>query len=111
MTRLALSVLTTMALVLATASIAVAHTGHDHKILGTVTMAATDHVMVKDKDAKNATVYLDRDTKVVREKKAASVSDIKTGMRVAITAVTVTEKGAEKMIAKTIELGSAPAAR
>ena len=28
---------------------ALAHPGHDHKILGTVTMAAADHVMVKDK--------------------------------------------------------------
>jgi hypothetical protein len=32
---------------------ALAHPGHDHKILGTVTMAAADHVMVKDKAGKD----------------------------------------------------------
>ena len=25
-----------------------AHEGHDHKVMGTVTMAAADHVMLKD---------------------------------------------------------------
>ncbi len=35
-----------------------AHEGHDHKVLGTVTMAAADHVMLKDKDNKDVTVYL-----------------------------------------------------
>jgi hypothetical protein len=31
-----------------------AHEGHDHKVLGTVTMAAADHVMLKDKDNKDS---------------------------------------------------------
>ena len=29
-----------------------AHPGHEHKVMGTVTMAAADHVMLKDKDGK-----------------------------------------------------------
>lgn len=86
---------------------AFAHEGHKHKILGTVTMAASDHVMLKDKDGKDVTVHIAKDTKVLQTKKAMKVEDIKTGMRVVITAVT--EK--EKMIAKTIELGAAPATK
>ncbi len=90
---------------------AMAHTGHDHKVMGTVTMAAADHVMLKDTDGKNVTVYLKADTKVVREKVAGKVADIKTNMRVVITTVTETDKGKEKMVAKTIELGAIVPAR
>lgn len=86
-----------------------AHPGHDHKVLGTVTMAAADHVMVKDKAGKEVTVYITADTKVVQAKKAMKVEDIKSGMRVVVTAVTVKEKDAEKLVAKTIELGAAAA--
>lgn len=83
-----------------------AHEGHDHKVLGTVTMAAADHVMLKDKDNKDVTVYLTRETKVVKEKKPMSIEDIKTNMRVVITARTVKENGAQKMVARQIELGA-----
>ena len=40
------------------------HEGHDHKVLGTVTMAAADHVMVKDRDGKDVTVLVTKATKV-----------------------------------------------
>ena len=52
---------------------AMAHEGHDHKVLGTVTMAAADHVMLKDKDNKDVTVYLTRETKVLKDKKPMKV--------------------------------------
>ena len=84
-----------------------AHEGHKHKVLGTVTMAASDHVMIKDKDGKDVTVHITKDTKVLKDKKAMTVDDIKTGMRVVIAAVT--EK--EKMVATTIELGAVPATK
>lgn len=91
---------------------ALAHEGHLHKVLGTVTMAASDHVMLKDKADKDVAVQLNAETKVTRDKKPAKVEDIKAGMRVVIGAVTVKEKsGAEKMIAKTIELGPAPSGK
>lgn len=92
-------------LAVAGASPARAHEGHAHKVLGTVTMAASDHVMVKDKDGKDVTVLITKATKVLRDKKAMKVDDIKAGMRVVVTAVT--EK--EKLVATTIELGAAPA--
>jgi hypothetical protein len=106
--RLALS-LTVAALVGFGASrAALAHPGHDHKVLGTVTMAAADHVMVKDKAGKDVTVYINADTKVVMSKKPAKVDDIKAGMRIVVTAVTVKEKDVEKLVAKNIELGPPP---
>jgi hypothetical protein len=62
--------------------VAIAHPGHEHKIMGTVTMAASDHVMLKDKDGKDATVGINKDTKFLRAKKAMKVSDVKVGMRI-----------------------------
>lgn len=90
---------------------ALAHEGHDHKVLGTVTMAAADHVMLKDKDNKDVTVYLTRETKVLKDKKPMKVEDIKTGLRVVIAATTVKENGVEKMVAKQVELGAAQSTR
>ena len=86
-----------------------AHPGHEHKIMGTVTMAAPDHVMLKDKDGKDATVSINKDTKFVRAKKAMKVSDVKVGMRIVITAVT--DGDDDKLIAKAIELGPDPATK
>jgi hypothetical protein len=88
-----------------------AHPGHDHKILGTVTMAAADHVMLKDKDNKDVTVHIDADTRVLQAKKPMKVEDIKAGMRIVVTAVTVKDKSAEKLVAKTIELGPPPTSK
>ena len=105
--RIGVALLVLFMLAVAERPLAFAHEGHPHKVLGTVTMAASDHVMLKDKDGKDVTVYITKDTKVLRTKKAMKVDDIKTGMRVVITAVT--EK--EKMVATTIELGAAPATK
>jgi hypothetical protein len=41
-----------------------AHEGHEHKVMGTVTMAAVDHVMLKDKNGKDLTIKVTKDTKV-----------------------------------------------
>ena len=83
-----------------------AHEGHEHKVMGTVTMAAVDHVMLKDKDGKNVTVKVTKDTKV-RAKPTITPEEIKAGTRVVITAV----EGKDKtMTATTIEVGVAAAA-
>ena len=86
-----------------------AHPGHDQKVLGTVTMVAADHVMVKTPDGKDATIQINKDTKFLRLKKAMKASDIKVGMRIVIAAVT--EEDDDKLIAKSIELGRAPATK
>jgi hypothetical protein len=83
-----------------------AHDGHDHKVMGTVTMAAADHVMVKDKEGKEVTVQVTKATKV-KSKPPMKVEDIKVGTRVVITASMEKDKSLK---AKTIEVGVAPAA-
>jgi hypothetical protein len=82
-----------------------AHEGHEYKVMGTVTMAGADHVMLKDKDGKDVTVKVTKDTKV-RAKPPLKVEEIKAGTRVVITAV----EGKDKTVtAKRIEVGAAPA--
>ena len=109
--RFALSLALTVIACVGSGTAALAHPGHDHKVLGTVTMAAADHVMVKDKAGNDVTVHINADTKVVMAKKPMKVDDVKTGMRVVITAVTVKENDAEKLIATSIELGAAPTSK
>ena len=82
-----------------------AHEGHEYKVMGTVTMAAADHVMLKDKDGKEVMVKVTKETKV-KAKPAIKVDEIKVGTRVVIT--TVEEKD-KSMTAKNIEVGVAPA--
>jgi len=83
-----------------------AHGGHEHKVMGTVTMAAADRVMLKDRDGKDVMVKVTKDTKV-KAKPAVTVEEIKVGSRVVITGV---EEKDKSMTAKTIEVGAAPAA-
>ena len=92
-------------LTLVSGSRLVAHEGHDHKVMGTVTMAATDHLMLKDKDGKDVTVQVVKATKV-KAKPAVKVEDLKPGTRVVITASM--DKN-NRMTAKTIEVGVAAA--
>jgi hypothetical protein len=81
---------------------ALAHPGHVHKILGTVTMAAADHVMLKDRSGKDVTVKVTKDTKV-RSKPALKVEQIKAGTRVVVTA---TEEKDKSFTATTIDVGA-----
>ena len=78
-----------------------AHERHEHKILGTVTMAAADHVMLKDKNGKDVTVKVTKDTKV-KAKPAVKVEAIKLGTRVVVTAIEAKDK---TLTAKLIEVG------
>ena len=89
-----------------TSNAVLAHEGHDYKIMGTVTMAAADHVMLNDKDGKDVTVKVTKDTKV-KSKPALKVEEIKAGTRVVITASQAKDKS---FTAKTIEVGVATAA-
>ena len=83
-----------------------AHEGHEHKVMGTVTMAMADHIMLKDKDGKDVTIKVTKDTKV-KAKPALKVDEIKAGTRVVVTAV---EEKDKSMRAKSIEVGAGPAA-
>ena len=82
-------------------SSALAHEGHDHKVLGTVTMAAADHVMLKDREGKDVTVMVGKATRV-KSTPAMKVEELKVGTRIAITATMDKNK---VLTAKTIEVG------
>ena len=58
---------------------------HEHKVMGTVTMAATDHLMIKTTVGKEATVKIVAETKVTRGKETVKPESIKEGTRVVIT--------------------------
>lgn len=103
MKRLFATVLALAVLVLGSSARLLAHEGHEHKVMGTVTMAAADHVMLKDKDGKDVMVKVTKDTKV-KAKPAVKVEDIKVGSRIVVTAV---EEKDKSMTAKSIEVGAA----
>ena len=104
--RATISLVALFTLTLVSGSVMRAHDGHDHKIMGTITMTAADHVMVKDKDGKEVTVQVTKETKV-KSKPAMKVEDIKVGTRVVVTATMEKDKSLK---AKTIEVGVAPSA-
>jgi hypothetical protein len=84
-----------------------AHEGHDHTIMGTVTMAAADHVMLEDRDGREVTVKVTKKTKV-KSNPAMKVEEIQPGTRVVITAAQAKDKS---WTAKTIEVGVATGER
>lgn len=91
-------------LALLTGAPLLAHEGHPHKMMGTVTMAAPDHLMMKTTDGKDATIQITRETKIVKGKEAKTVEDLTAGVRVVVTAVTVKKV----TTAKTIQIGAVP---
>lgn len=99
--RLTMALIALFTLSVAASAVVRAHEGHNHKIMGTVTMAAADHVMLKDKDGKDVTVKVTKDTKV-KSKPAMKVEDIKAGTRVVVTATQAKDKS---FTAKAIEVG------
>jgi hypothetical protein len=80
-----------------------AHPGHEHKVLGTVTMAAADHVMLKDRQGKDVTIKVTKDTKV-KATPVVKVEEIKPGTRVLVIAI---EQKDKSLTAKTIQIGAA----
>lgn len=93
-----------LALTLLAAPLAFAHEGHARKVMGTVTMVATDHVMVKTTDGKEHKVSVNGTTKVMHGTMTMKVADLKEGTRVVIAAT----GDKEPYAAKTITVGAAP---
>jgi len=104
--RVALAIVALATAAVMSQALVSAHAGHEHKVMGTITMSAADHVMLKDRDGKDVTIKVTRDTKV-KSKPAMKVEEIKEGTRVVITAV---EQKDKSLTARLIEVGAAPAA-
>lgn len=100
--RLTTALLALVTLVVAWGPVARAHDGHDHKVMGTITMAMADHVMLKTTEGKDVTIQVTKDTKVTRNKQPMKVEDIAVGTRVVVTASS--EK--DVMTAKAIQVAA-----
>jgi DNA gyrase/topoisomerase IV subunit A len=92
-----------LAFVMSTAS-ATTVLAQEHKVLGTVTTGAADHVMMTTTDGKTVTVKLTAVTKVTRGKEAVKIETVKAGTRIVVT----TESDEDPYTAKLIEVGEAP---
>src|ERR1044071_2372332 len=84
---------------------ALAHEGHMHKVLGTVSSVQGQHVMIKTTEGKDMTVMLDNKTEITRGKDKLDASALKVGERVSVDYME--EKG--MMMAHAVKLGAAAA--
>jgi hypothetical protein len=83
---------------------------HGEPILGTVTAVGKDTVTIKDKTGKTVVVMLEKNTKYLMNKKAATIADLKVGSRVSIDAHM--EEKMKMLSAEEVEIGApAPAAK
>ena len=80
-----------------------AHEGHEHKVMGTVTAVDADQVEVAMTDGKKATILLSKGTKYLKGKAPITAAEIKVGERIVVV---VTEKDGKKM-AKEVHLAPA----
>jgi len=92
-----------MAASVAVAGIALAHEGHDHKVMGKVAALSAQQIEVETADGKKVAVALTVETKYSRDKATVTQADVKVGERVVV--VVVEEKGVQK--AKQVLLGTA----
>ena len=97
--------------VIAIAPRAEAHKGHDHMVMGVLTMVASDHVMVKVTDPKTKqesvkTINMTKTTKILRGMPGtpAKNTDLTTGSRIVVNV----GEGKEPLSAKEIHIAAAP---
>lgn len=88
------------ALALFLAGPALAHEGHEHKVMGTVAAIDAKHIEVTTKDEHKTTIWLNAETRFLRGKSPTTVGEVKVGERVVIAAV---EKE-ERMVAREVLL-------
>lgn len=87
---------------------ALAHEGHAHKVMGTVSTLHENHLEVTTTDGKTSTITLNEKTKILRGKAKVKIDDIKPGERVVVTATETKGKdGKATMIATEVRLGAA----
>src|SRR5687767_12325823 len=96
----------TLAAALVMPAILRAHTGHAHKVLGTVTLRNEAVLEVKTRDGKTVTITLTDKTAIVRGKAKLDVAALKPGDRVVVDV----GDGKAPLTAKEIKLGEPAAA-
>ena len=86
---------------LASPAMALAHEGHPHKVMGTVTVRSADQFEMKTPEGKIVTVKLNPKTTFARGKQKVGGADVKVGERV------VVEVASEKeMIATSVTMAA-----
>jgi hypothetical protein len=98
-------VATLVALVVSVPTVALAHGGHVHKTLGTVTSIDYPHMDVVTTDKKTVTIMFDASSKITRGKTKVADTEIKVGDRVSVE----TEEKGGMMMVKTLKIGVAAA--
>lgn len=81
-----------------------AHGGHAHRVIGTVTAVDPGHVEVKTAEGKAVSIVLGKDTKYLRGTKTAAASDVKVGDRIVVTLAAV----GDTKTAREVRLSAAP---
>ena len=98
---------TILFLVLATALLApavpLAHPGHDHKLMGTISSIDKNKVVVKTTEGKDMTFEITPLTAFKRGKQKGAGSDLKAGMRVVVNI----GDGVEPLKAKEVQYSAA----
>ena len=98
---------TVLFLVLATALLApavpLAHPGHDHKLMGTISSIDKNKVVVKTTEGKDMTFEITPLTAFKRGKQKGAGSDLKAGMRVVVNI----GDGVEPLKAKEVQYSAA----
>ena len=92
-----------LAAVLVVPAAALAHGGHAHKVMGTVSSISGNHVVVKTTDGKTVTVMLDAKTRITRGKEVLTLDALKVGDRL----VAEGPENKEIVTAKSIQVGAA----
>ena len=85
---------------------AVAHEGHTHRVMGTVSAVHGQELEVQATTGKTAVVVVNAKTKIVRGEASETVAGIKSGDRVVVTATeTKDASGRERLTATMVKLG------
>ena len=86
-------------------TVARAHTGHAHKVMGTVASIEGNHLMVKTTDGKTVMVMLDGKTKITQGKAKLTSDALKVGDRI----VAEGAQAKDVLTAANVQVGAAPA--
>jgi ferric-dicitrate binding protein FerR (iron transport regulator) len=86
-----------------------AHTGHVHKVMGTVTAVTATQLDVKTTDGKTVIVVLDGKTTFKQGTAKAGADVVKIGERVVVSALQPT--GSKTMTATIVQVAKAPVAK
>jgi len=86
--------------------VALAHEGHDHTVMGTISSIDGTNLMVKTADGKQTMVMMDGKTKITQGTAKVDVKALKVGDRVVASGPE--DKG--MISAETVKVGAAPAA-